>query len=253
MTKAKPTEAIFRELAEHYRTDPACRDLLQYRRRATAHQYRRLYRLIERYLPAGAEVLDWGCGNGHVSYGLDRLGYRVSGYSFEDFGLRRHLGEGYRFEQAPPDEPSKLPFPDDSFDAVLSVGVLEHVRETGGDEVASLREIERVLRPGGVFLCYHFPNQYSLIEAIRRTSTSVTHRYRYTRGDIERLCDQGGLELAASGRYGALPRNFWARVPKPIGDSALVTGAWDLLDSGLSVAMSPWCQNYLFVARKEEE
>jgi hypothetical protein len=31
-----------------------------------------------------------------------------------------------------------LPFPDTCFDAVASVGVLEHVRETGGNELASL-------------------------------------------------------------------------------------------------------------------
>ncbi len=245
------SEAIFRELGELWRTDGSCADLLQFRRLTTAHQYRRLYRLVEANVPEGAAVLDWGAGNGHVSYGLTRMGYEVSGFSFEDFGLRSHLGAGYRFAQGTPDDPAGLPFAAGSFDAVMSVGVLEHVRETGGDERASLDEIHRVLRPGGVFLCYHLPNRYSLIEALtRRIPSAHSHRFRYTRGDIETLCARSGFELVAAGRYGALPRNLWHRAPARVGNSRIVAGAWDLLDATLGSLLSPWCQNYYFVARR---
>ena len=244
-------EQIFEELARHRDADPACADLLQYRRMATAHQYLRLYDLVRRYLPAGSEVLDWGCGNGHASYGLQRSGYRVTGFSFEDFGLRRHLGADYRFVQGDPAEPATLPFAAESFDAAVSVGVLEHVRETGGDEAASLREIVRTLRPGGLFICYHFPNRFSLIEAMtRRIPGKHSHRYRYTGEDILRLCREAGLEVVALGRYGALPRNFWHRTPGSVGNSRAVARGWDLLDSGLGTLLSPICQNYYFVARK---
>jgi 2-polyprenyl-3-methyl-5-hydroxy-6-metoxy-1,4-benzoquinol methylase len=246
------TEAVFRELAQLWRTDPKCRELIQFRRLATAHQYRRLYELIDAQLTPGCDVLDWGCGNGHVSYSLMRRNFNVSGFSFEDFGLRSHLGHAYQFKQGNEVDPATLPFAAASFDAVMSVGVLEHVRESGGNELASLREIERVLRPGGLFLCYHFPNRYSLIEAITRTVAprAHAHRYRYTRSDIQALCRDSGLELVTSSRYGALPRNLWYRAPRALGDSALVAGAWDLLDAGLGAVLSPWVQNYLFVARK---
>ena len=40
-----------------------------------------------------------------------------------------------------------LPFPDDSFDGVLSLAVLEHLR----DPYRAVQEVARVLRPGGVF------------------------------------------------------------------------------------------------------
>ncbi|MBQ4132690.1 MAG: methyltransferase domain-containing protein [Desulfovibrionaceae bacterium] len=47
---------------------------------------------------------------------------------------------------------------------MFSIGVFEHVHETGGDQLASLKEISRVLKPEGFFLCFHLPNKYSWVE-----------------------------------------------------------------------------------------
>ncbi|MHB1163480.1 MAG: class I SAM-dependent methyltransferase [Minisyncoccota bacterium] len=241
-------DAIFRELGR-LQHEPECADLLQFRSLVTAHQYRGLVALLRRHVPVGARVLDWGCGNGHFSYTLLALGYRASGYSFHDFGLRRHLPASYEFTQGTGADPAALPYPDASFDAVTSVGVLEHVRETGGTEEGSLREIARVLRPGGAFVCYHFPNRYSWVEAVaRRVPGAHQHRYRYTAGDIRRLCEGAGLSCVEITRYGALPRNLWHRAPRALRDSALVARAWDLLDAALAVPFRALTQNYAFVA-----
>lgn len=245
------TDQTFRELADIWENDPTCHALLQYRRQVTANQYRGFYTLVDRYLTPGCDVLDWGCGNGHASYGLWRRGFHVSGFSFEDFGLRKHLDKHYDLRTGTEDDPSGLPFDDQSFDGVMSVGVLEHVRETGGNEAASLREIARVLRAGGTFICYHFPNKYSLIEALSRRNPDIhSHQFRYTRADIEQLCLGAGLDLLEVRRYGALPRNLWHRTPRSIGDSALVAKIWNGLDRILAAAFPRWTQNYLFVARK---
>src|SRR5512134_3570373 len=90
-------ETILAELVELAGADvPA---LVQFRSLAGAHQYLRLYELWRRFVPAGAEVLDWGAGNGHFSYFLSRAGYRATGFSFNPFDYAQWLPAGvpYRF------------------------------------------------------------------------------------------------------------------------------------------------------------
>jgi cyclopropane fatty-acyl-phospholipid synthase-like methyltransferase len=153
---------VVRELVACQERDPAY-NLRQFRSFVGAHQYQRLYELTLRLLPRGSDVLDWGCGNGHFSHFLARLGYRASGFSFKHFPLRSLLDSfSYQFQRGRREEPVALPYPDGAFNAVASVGVLEHVRETGGDERRTLREVRRILKARGLFICHHLPNQHSL-------------------------------------------------------------------------------------------
>lgn len=245
---------ILGELVDRVRTD-ARYPLEQFHGLADAHQYLRLYETFRRHVPAGARVLDWGAGNGHFSYFLTRAGYRTTGYSFDGFGFEAWLGDpGYRFVPGNPSDPVRLPFPDASFEAVASVGVLEHVRETGGDEAASLKEIRRVLAPNGTFVCYHFPNRTSAIDWLaRRSPGKHYHRYRYGRRDIEALARGAGFELLEVRRYGMLPRNSAHRLLGPMRYSRAAAAAWDAADATLGAVLSPLCQNWLFVARRREE
>ncbi len=250
MTRS-PVETIALELAS--RADAHPDDfLLQFGSLLGAHQYLPLYRLFRKYVPEGARVLDWGAGNGHFSYFLQRSGYRASGYSLLDGSYLRWLPDReYSFLRGDEREPVLLPYADGSFDAVASVGVLEHVRETGGNEAGSLEEIARVLRPGGVFACYHLPNRSSWIDwAARRVPGKHHHEFRFTRADVESLTARAGLRLLESGRYGLLPRNFGHLMPAALRRSRALAEAWDALDSLLAVPLSTICQNYYFVALK---
>jgi len=95
-----------------------------------------------------ADVLELGCGIGTVSHYLgDAYGWRVTGTDFDAAQVqeaRRRYGEHDRlaFMQA---DATRLPFPDGSFDLVVSQNVFHHIPNWAD----AAREAARVLRPGG--------------------------------------------------------------------------------------------------------
>ena len=155
----------------------------------------------------------------------------------------------------------RLPFPAESFDAVFSVGVLEHVRENGGSESGSLTEILRVLRPGGTFICFHLPNRFSYIEAAsrllhrpgKRVETSAGdryHLYRYSPVQIRELVQKAGFEILAARRYGILPRNSVRRILGNLADSERAATRFNRLDAALERLFPGIAQNHRVVARR---
>lgn len=217
------------------------------------YQYRFLYELFHKYVPQGVKVLDWGVGKGHFSYFLVRAGYNAYGFSLEDgFPKGVDLAEApYHFVLGSINDPIQLPFADNSFEAVASVGVIEHVKETGGDDKESLREITRILKPDGVFVCYHLPNRYSLIDMLAKHIPDKHHHpFRYTGNDINTLCESVNLKLLEMKRYGILPRNIWQHAPTYMRRSKALALAWNALDKLFAYPFTSICQNYVFVARK---
>jgi ubiquinone/menaquinone biosynthesis C-methylase UbiE len=103
------------------------------------------------HLQPGWRVLDAGCGPGTITLGLARAvrpGH-VTGIDLEDtqsVGAREEAereGLNVDFRKASIYE---LPFENESFDAVFSHAVFTHL----SDPVATLIELRRVLKPGGV-------------------------------------------------------------------------------------------------------
>ncbi len=98
----------------------------------------------ERVVREGDEVLDAACGTGDLALAAARAGGRVTGLDFSERMLERARRKApqLRFVQG---DALALPFPDGSFDAA-TVGF--GVRNLD-DLEAGLRELRRVLRPGG--------------------------------------------------------------------------------------------------------
>ena len=217
----------------------------------SASQYLPAYQWIADNVPTGSRILDWGCGTGHFSDFLSQRGYDVTPYGFDppDFLIHVSSPAAQRFVQATTNV--SLPFNSESFDVVTSIGVLEHVREFRGTEAQSLKEISRVLRPSGLFFCFHLPNQYSWIELVSSMVGKWHHRYRFTRADIDDLCSAAGLEMTECARYGFLPRNIVGR--RPLNNLVRVRrsrNVFETADDLLEKLFAPVSQNWMFSAAK---
>ena len=114
--------------------------------------------------PGGKPALDLGCGGGLLSEDLARLGFDVTGVDPSEPSLEaaaRHAGVSgleIRYQRAAGE---CLPFRDESFDGVFCFDVLEHVR----DLPQVIREVARVLKPGGAF-CYETLNRTWLSDLV---------------------------------------------------------------------------------------
>jgi SAM-dependent methyltransferase len=227
-------------------------DVLQFGNLLTALQYETAYAVTIPRLNNAKEVLDWGCGNGHFSFFLTHRGFVTTGYSFEPSPPCLRGNRLFTHVEGTFKDPSGLPFDDGMFDAVFSIGVLEHVYETGGSEAASLREIYRVLSPGGQFFCFHFPNSCQWIEPIGKMlgGTEHFHHRKYSLGQIKDLMRESGFHLSAWGRYNFLPRNQLRKLPRSITENRLVAVLYQAADRFLSALLPIFCTNFYFVGKK---
>jgi ubiquinone/menaquinone biosynthesis C-methylase UbiE len=103
-------------------------------------------------LRPGMRLLDVGCGPGSITRGLaervapgDVIGLDLSKDTLED-ARRDAAARGLRNLTFQEGSVYALPFPDASFDVVYAHQVFQHLRERD----AALREMLRVLRPGGL-------------------------------------------------------------------------------------------------------
>ena len=161
-------------------------------------------------------ILDWGCGLGQITSLLAGAGLAVESF---DYGGPQAPDAEVALEVYPrysayvSSDPVALPYEDGRYGAVLSCGVLEHVKDPG----ASLDEIRRVLAPGGTLYCYKLPNRFSYLEWIARRTNRFYHGVGefdllYTARSARELFERHGFEVLELRRANMLP--------------LLLTGAW---------------------------
>jgi SAM-dependent methyltransferase len=98
---------------------------------------------------AGREVLDVGCNSGYGTLRLAAVARRTLGVDVNPRAIEEaRRRPGARAATFLAIDESRLPFPDGSFDLVVSFQVIEHVADTA----PFLAELARVLRPDGTAL-----------------------------------------------------------------------------------------------------
>jgi demethylmenaquinone methyltransferase/2-methoxy-6-polyprenyl-1,4-benzoquinol methylase len=161
-------------------------------------------RFLVSLVPPGSEVLDVATGTGAVARGLLGRGCRVTGLDRSTEMLaeaRRRLGKAVELVEG---DAEALPFADETFDALTFTYLLRYVDDPG----ATLRELARVVRPGGVLASLEF----GLPGGIARPAWEL-----WTRAGLPlagRLLSPGWHEV---GRFlnGSI-RDFHARYPLPL-------------------------------------
>lgn len=118
----------------------------------------------------GLKVLDVGCGNGYVLYQYARHGAEVTGVDLTRTAVdlsRKRFALGALPGDFVEVDGNRLPFPDQHFDIVCSMGVLHHI----ADPRPMVDEIFRVLKPGGrliVMLYYRYSWKNLILIRMRR-------------------------------------------------------------------------------------
>jgi len=103
-----------------------------------------------------------------------------------------------------------LPLDNESFDAVVCFGVLEHVGEYNlitrkEKESIFLSEMYRILKPQGFFFVYDLPNKYSCIEFIAKRIGLYYHKKKYEEKEAVDVLNTHGFEIIKIYRTGVLP------------------------------------------------
>jgi len=149
--------------------------------------------IAELALPLGARILDAGCGSGRNMLELARHG-TVTGVELS--ATSAQLARAREVGEVVEGSVLEMPFADGSFELAMCLDVIEHL----DDDVAALRELRRVLVPGGRLLITvpAYTWLWSGHDVINH------HRRRYTRRSLQAVAERAGWEQVRTTYFNSL-------------------------------------------------
>lgn len=140
-------------------------------------------------LKPGDRVLDVGCGKAYLLYEFTRAvpGLEVAGLDISRYGLDHAKDEVKPFLQE--GHARSLPFPDDSFDLVISLTTLHNLRLP--DLVSAVKEIQRVGRGGKYIMVESYRNER---EKVNLLYWQLTCESFFTPEEWQWVYDQAGYD-----------------------------------------------------------
>ncbi|MDP2897930.1 MAG: class I SAM-dependent methyltransferase [bacterium] len=147
------------------------------------------YEFAARYVE-GKRVLDIGCGEGYGSAMLAQHAAHVVGTDSSEkvvaHATAKYGLSNIEFRCMPAE---KHAFPDESFDVVVCLELIEHVH----DYAAVMEEMHRLLKPGGI-LILSTPNK-DVTSPGRETPIHDFHVHEFTIRELQELCQRYFAEV----------------------------------------------------------
>jgi SAM-dependent methyltransferase len=162
-----------------------------------------IFERYSRFIPAAGAVLDWGCNHAPTACLVKML----RGDATQLYGCDVHAEEYRAFfdfanlQYTQLTHPYLLPYDDNFFDAVIGTAALEHVP----NDSESLKELYRIIKPGGVFIMTTLPNRFSYTEWLNRTLRRPHHLRIYSLKEAKRMFLHHGFLPVASGYHQVFP------------------------------------------------
>ncbi len=215
----------------------------------------------------GDLVLDMGCGAGRHAFESFRRGARVVAFDYSAaelkdvaglFAAMREAGEAGTAPGAlaatANGDALALPFPDGTFDHVIASEVLEHV----GDDAQALREIARVLKPGGRLAATvpsWLPEQvcWALSEEYHAPFVEGGHVRIFSEPALRRRMREAGLRPGAAHHAHALHSPYWwlkcavgpTNDDHPLVKAYLQVLLWDIAQTQPMGTVTRWAERLL--------
>ncbi len=157
----------------------------------------------------GTEILEIACGTGRFSvmladHGADVTGLDISGPMLQQGREKARLAGVADHVEFMRGDAARLPFPDDSFDAVLAMRFF-HLADTPGE---FLKEMRRVSRDTVVFDTFNRYTTRSLYTWLLPMGSRL-----YSRREVRDLVEEAGLGLVAAEHDFVLPFGFYREIP----------------------------------------
>lgn len=172
---------------------------------------------VRPYMPSEGTVAELGCGSARLlaRIGRERPGLRLVAVDYERTAVELAQASARTFGvtiETHLDDVNDLDFPDESFDMVLSGGLLEHFP----DPKPALEEMVRALKPGGSFYAGVVPRKwFSLHRPMHRWRGPQVYRTTHSAYDYAQWLRELGMVDVVPLTRGVYPPLFHHLPPSP--------------------------------------
>jgi 2-polyprenyl-3-methyl-5-hydroxy-6-metoxy-1,4-benzoquinol methylase len=161
-------------------------------RRLMVQVFSKTAKLIEEAVPRPGRLLDVGCGYGFFLKEMARRGWQAEGIEISTTGLRYARDSlGLKVSEQPL---PRADWPDGCYDVITLFYVIEHLL----DPMAVLKEVYRLLRPGGL-LFLRWPHTAPIVTLLRpwaerlKLYQAPSHLFDFSPLTLYKILDQSGF------------------------------------------------------------